>query len=92
MGKKTKIWIRDVRGLGKSILVKILKFFDADADPGILLTLDPGSGMERIQIRDKHAGFATLQPSLLKAKFPYNNASPLRNSTYNIHVYYTIKK
>jgi hypothetical protein len=30
--------------------VKILKFFDAD----------PGSGMDRIQIRDKHPGSATL--------------------------------
>jgi hypothetical protein len=27
--------------------------FDADADPGIMLTLDPGSGMENIRIRDK---------------------------------------
>jgi hypothetical protein len=27
--------------------VKILTFFDADADPGILLALDPGSGMEK---------------------------------------------
>jgi hypothetical protein len=31
--------------------VKILKFFDADADSGIFLTLDPGSGMEKIRIR-----------------------------------------
>jgi hypothetical protein len=36
--------------------VKILKLFDADADPGILLTLDPGSGMEKTRIRDKHPG------------------------------------
>jgi hypothetical protein len=28
--------------------VKILKLFYADADPGIFLTLDPGSGMEKI--------------------------------------------
>jgi hypothetical protein len=27
------------------IWVKILKFFDADADPGIFLTLDLGSGI-----------------------------------------------
>jgi hypothetical protein len=27
--------------------VTILKFFDADADPEIFLTLDPGSGMEK---------------------------------------------
>ena len=32
--------------------VKILKFFDVDADPGIFLTLDPGTGMEKIRIRD----------------------------------------
>jgi hypothetical protein len=32
--------------------VKILKFFDADADPGSgnFLTLDPGSGMGKIRI------------------------------------------
>jgi hypothetical protein len=29
--------------------VKIRKFFDADADPGIFLTLDPGSGMEKFR-------------------------------------------
>jgi hypothetical protein len=33
--------------------VKILKFFDAD----------PGSGMEKIRIRDKHPGSATLVTS-----------------------------
>jgi hypothetical protein len=40
--------------------VKILKFFDADedADPGIFLTLDPGSGMGKTRIRDKHPGSA----------------------------------
>jgi hypothetical protein len=34
--------------------LKILKFFDADLDPGsgIFLTLDPLSGMEKIRIRD----------------------------------------
>jgi hypothetical protein len=42
--------------------VKILKFFDEDADPGIFLTLDPGSVMEKFGsgIRDKHLGSATL--------------------------------
>jgi hypothetical protein len=43
---------------------KILKFFDADADPesGIFLSLVPGSGMEKVGfgIRDKHPGSATL--------------------------------
>jgi hypothetical protein len=84
MGKKTRSGSGMSEGLEKSILVKILKFFDADADPGILLTLDPGWKEFRSGIRDKHAEIATLQPSVLKAKFPYNNASPLRNSTYNI--------
>jgi hypothetical protein len=32
--------------------VKILTFFDADEDPGIFPTLDPGSGMEKIRIQD----------------------------------------
>jgi hypothetical protein len=37
--------------------VKILKFYSSDADPGIFLTLDPGSwirdsGMEKIRIVD----------------------------------------
>jgi hypothetical protein len=32
--------------------VKILKFFDADVDPGIFLALHSGSGMEIIPIRD----------------------------------------
>jgi hypothetical protein len=34
--------------------LKILKFFDADADPGsgIFLTLDPGSRMEKFGIRN----------------------------------------
>jgi hypothetical protein len=42
--------------------VKILKLpvFDTDPDPGIFLTLDPGSGMVKIRIRDKHPGSATL--------------------------------
>jgi hypothetical protein len=53
-------WIRDehfrfhFRELRNNFLVsKILKFFDADPDPGsgFFLTLDPGSGMEKIRIR-----------------------------------------
>jgi hypothetical protein len=43
--------------------VKILKFWDPDPDQasGILSTLDPGSGMEKIGsgIRDKHPGSST---------------------------------
>ncbi len=42
---------------------KILQFCDADADPGIFLTPDPGSGMGKIRIRDKHPGSATLPAS-----------------------------
>ncbi len=38
----------------KQCLGWILKFFSSDADP------DPGSGMEKIRIRDKHPGSATL--------------------------------
>jgi hypothetical protein len=38
------------------------KFFDKDPDPGsgTFLTPDPGPAMEKIQIRDKHPGSATL--------------------------------
>ncbi len=35
--------------------VKILKFFDADPDPGIFLTLDPGWKKFGNGIRDKHS-------------------------------------
>jgi hypothetical protein len=38
---------------------KILKFFDVHSDPGSV-NLDPGSGMEKIRIRDKHPGSTTL--------------------------------
>jgi hypothetical protein len=40
--------------------VKILKFFDADPDPGSGNLIDPGSGMKKIRIWDKHTGSATL--------------------------------
>jgi hypothetical protein len=46
------------------LLLKILKFFVVDSDPGsgIFLTLDLGSGMEKFGsgIRNKHPGSATL--------------------------------
>ncbi len=54
-GKTTRIRIRDeqprsyFRELRKIFWVKILKFFDRD----------PGYGMEKIRIRDKHYGSAT---------------------------------
>jgi hypothetical protein len=52
-GKKSRsvsgIYIPDYRYISDSLetifWVKILKFFDAD--PGIFLTLDPGSGLEK---------------------------------------------
>jgi hypothetical protein len=40
--------------------VKILKFFDADADSGSGNLFNPGYGNEKIRIRDKHPGSATL--------------------------------
>jgi hypothetical protein len=45
--------------------VKILKFFEADPGSGMEKNLDPGwkklgPGMEKIGIRDKQRGFATL--------------------------------
>ncbi len=60
MGKKSKsgfgVNIRDLisERLEKFVGVKILKFFDADADPdrGSGNLLDPGSGMEKIGARD----------------------------------------
>jgi hypothetical protein len=39
-----------------------LKFFDAD--PGIFLSLDLLFRMEKIQIRDKHLGSATLAENI----------------------------
>jgi hypothetical protein len=45
-----------------NFLVKILKFFGADADSGSENLFDPGSGMEKFGsgIREKHPGSATL--------------------------------
>jgi hypothetical protein len=44
------------------IRVNTLEFLDANADPipGSGNLFDPGSGMEKIRIRDKHPGSATL--------------------------------
>jgi hypothetical protein len=76
MGKKIKIRIRGPGfGSGMNILDhisesletifcdKLLKFFDADADPGSVNLFDPGSGMEKIRIREKHPRSATLHKS-----------------------------
>ncbi len=48
--------------LGTIFWVKILKFFDADAeaDPGSGNLFDPGSEMVKIRIRDKHPGSARV--------------------------------
>jgi hypothetical protein len=48
--------------LETSFWVKILKFFDAYADPGSENLFDPGSGMEKFRsgIRNEHSGSATL--------------------------------
>jgi hypothetical protein len=49
-------------------------------DPGIFVTLDPGSGMEKLgsEIRDKHPGSATLRsipdPRSRVKKVPVPNA------------------
>jgi hypothetical protein len=45
------------RELRNNFYVKILEFFDADADPGIFLTW---TGIKKIRIRDTHPGSATL--------------------------------
>jgi hypothetical protein len=39
--------------LEKIFLVKILTIFYSDADPGFRNLLDPGSGIEKIRIRDQ---------------------------------------
>jgi hypothetical protein len=54
--------------LRNNFWVKILKFFDADPDPGSRNLFDPGSGMEKIRIRDKHPWFATLLTLMQFAK------------------------
>jgi hypothetical protein len=57
MGKKIKIRRRAYK---QYFGLKSLIFFDADPGSGIFLTLDPRPGMEKIPIRDKHPGSATL--------------------------------
>jgi len=48
---------------GQFSRLKIFKVFVTDSYPGsgAFLTLDPGSGMGKIRIRDKHPESATLQ-------------------------------
>jgi hypothetical protein len=56
------------RELRNNFWVKILKFFDADADP------EPRSGMEKNRIRDKHLGSATLILCIDKLDTDYRNS------------------
>ncbi len=44
------------------VKIPVIKFFDADADPGSGNLFYPGSGMKKFGsgIRDKHPGSATL--------------------------------
>jgi hypothetical protein len=60
---KSKNRVRDEHPRSESLetfLVKIHKFFNADADPGIFLTPDPGLEKFGSGIRVKHPGSATL--------------------------------
>jgi hypothetical protein len=45
--------------------VKILKFFEADADPRSGTLFDPWSGMEIMWIQDKHPGSTTLSETVI---------------------------
>jgi hypothetical protein len=57
--------------------VTIPKFFYADADPGIFLTLDPGSGMENIRIRDP--GYASRIHNTTLFRVPEVNIDHLQS-------------
>jgi hypothetical protein len=59
--------------------VKILKLFVADADPDPVSgnLFDPGSGMEKIRIRDKHPGSATLLLPLPYIELIESNIPPV---------------
>jgi hypothetical protein len=46
--------------------VKVLKLFDADPDSGSRNLLEPGSGMEKIRIRDPGSQRCQRQESLIK--------------------------
>jgi hypothetical protein len=51
--------------------LKILKFFDADLGSGIFLTLNPGFGDGKIQIRDKHwTNVVFLQQKVVQPTLP----------------------
>ncbi len=74
MGKKSRsgseIKVSDhiFESLETIFWVKILKFFDADVDPGVFFTLDLGSGTEQLRIRDNHPGSATLVPVMRRER------------------------
>ncbi len=70
IGKKIKIreehpglYFRELRNSFSVFWVnnsKILKFFDADMDPGSGIYFEPGSGIEKFGSGIKHPGSATL--------------------------------
>jgi hypothetical protein len=70
----------------------ILKFFDADVDPdpesGSLF--DPGPGMEKIQIRDKHPRSTTLRCARFYLCFVQDIES--QRDRYKAHVTSLIKE
>ncbi len=61
--------------------IKILKFFDADADPGSDNLFDPGSGMEKIRIwyPDEQPGSATLEVRLVLAYHFWLDSTSLKS-------------
>jgi hypothetical protein len=50
----TASYFIELNQLRYNFWIKIIKFFDADADPdtGIFMALDLDSGMEKVRIRD----------------------------------------
>jgi hypothetical protein len=61
--------------------VKLLKFFDADPGSGIFF--NPGSGMEKIQIRDKHPVSGTLLMIILFGWVPGTQYGVLSTYRYS---------
>jgi hypothetical protein len=57
-----------------------------DPGSGIFLTLDPGSGLEKIRIRDKHPGSATLAVGTAgrKESFPVMCANQFSNESWRL--------
>jgi hypothetical protein len=94
MGKKIRIHIRDKQ---TRIIFpyfwgfKILKFFEADPGwkklgSGMEKNTDPRSGIEKIRIRDKHPGSATMDISFL-----LSHELQKRNSLTRIRLYRDVR-